>query len=198
MNAFLFGQNPHWSLIFWVSYGAWVTMELWLVRRDARVAQGEARDRGSRYVLWILIPAGLIGAFNAPRMWPQAAIALPAQPLFEAAIACMWIGIALRLWAVLTLGRFFRTSVLLHSDHELITSGPYRVLRHPSYTGALITAAGLGLAIGNWASVLVCAGCLCVGFAVRMFVEECALAEQFGSDFAAHKRRTWAIIPFIW
>jgi protein-S-isoprenylcysteine O-methyltransferase len=173
-------------------------MELYLLRRDVRAVHGETRDRGSRYTLMALIPAGLIGAFVAPHLWPQARIASSTLPIFYIAIACVWIGIVLRMWAVATLGRFFRTSVFLQADHKLVTSGPYRVLRHPSYTGALITVVGIALAIGNWLSLLVFVGCVSAAFAARIVVEEGALAEHFGADFAAHKHRTWAILPFVW
>ena len=194
----LFYQLPQWSLIFWVSYAVWGTMELWLIRRDARPVQGENRDRGSRYAFMVLLPAGLVGAFVAPGILPQANITLSPRPTFYFAIACIWAGVALRFWAISTLGRFFRTSVVLQTNHELIHSGPYRLLRHPSYTGVLITMAGIGLAIGNWLSVLVSAGCMFSAIAARIRVEESALAERFGVEFAAHKQRTWALLPLIW
>jgi len=196
--TFLFHQEPHWRLIFWASYCAWAILELKLIRRDARrPVQGESSDR-SRYALMALIPTGLIAAFLAPGMVPQARIALAPQPTFYVAIACIWLGIALRLWAISTLGRFFRMSVVMQTNHQLIQSGPYRVLRHPSYTGALITMAGIGLAIGNWLAMLACVGCMLIAFAARIIVEESALAERFGAEFAEHKRRTWAVVPFIW
>ena len=62
-------------------------------------------------------------------------------------------GVAFRLWAVLSLGRFFRVAVTTQDDHRLIERGPYRRLRHPSYTGALVTLFGFGLTIGNWLSL---------------------------------------------
>jgi protein-S-isoprenylcysteine O-methyltransferase len=195
---FLFDHQPDWALIFWASYAAWVVMELWLLRRDARPVQGEEMDRGSRYALMVLIPAGLLGAFAAPHILPRADIESAVQSTFYIAIVCIWIGVVLRLWAVATLGRHFRTSVFVQTDHELVTSGPYRVLRHPSYTGALITMVGVGLAIGNWLSVIISVGCLLIAVAVRIRVEDRALAEHFGADFAGHKLRTWTILPFIW
>lgn len=196
--TFLFHQRPYWQLIFCASYTAWAILEFSLIRRDARPVEGETRDRGSRYALMALIPAGLIAAFLAPGMLPQARIALSPQPTFYVALGAIWAGIALRLWAISTLGRFFRTSVVLHTNHQLIQSGPYRTLRHPSYTGALITMTGIGFAIGNWLAVLVSVGCMFVAFVARILVEESALAERFGAEFAAHKRRTWALVPFIW
>ncbi|MFZ1989721.1 MAG: isoprenylcysteine carboxylmethyltransferase family protein [Alphaproteobacteria bacterium] len=194
----LFYFMPHWSTIFWISYAGWALMEWWIFSRDMRAAQGEKKDAGSRLGFFLLLPIGIGGAFTAPYLWPWAHIALPAPPIFYTAIALIWVGMALRLWAVLTLGRFFRTSVFLHDEHKLITNGPYRVLRHPSYTGALISMLGVSLAMGNWLSIAVLIGCVFIIYAWRITVEERALAERFGAEYAARKRRTWAIIPFIW
>ena len=197
-SAPLFTQNDHWRAIFWFSYACWAGMELFLILRDARAARGQKRDAGSRFAFFVLIPAGLFGAFFAPELWPFARIALPPAPIFYAAIGLIWAGIAFRLWAIVTLGQFFRTSVFVHEDHRLITSGPYRVLRHPSYTGSLITVTGIGLAVGNWLSLAIITGCAFLAYTLRMIVEEKALASHFGEEFTQHKRRTWAIIPFIW
>ena len=197
-STLLFAQDSHWRAVFWLSYAVWAGIGLFLLLRDARSARGQKRDGGSRFGFAILIPAGLFGAFYAPFAWPAARIHLPAQATFYAAIGLTWIGIAFRLWEVTTLGQFFRTSVFVHEDHKLVTAGPYRVLRHPSYTGSLVTVTGIGLAMGNWLSVIILFGCTLLACALRMLVEEKALAEHFGSEFAEHKRRTWAIIPFIW
>lgn len=194
----LFALDDHWRSIFWFSYASWAGMELFLLLRDGRAARGQKRDAGSRFAFLVLIPAGLFGAFLAPHLWPGARISFPGEATFYTAIALIWAGIAFRLWAVLTLGQFFRTSVFVHEGHRLITSGPYRVLRHPSYTGSLITVVGIGLAMGNWLSVLALTGCALLAYAIRMRVEEKALAEHFGAEFAMHKRRTWALIPFLW
>jgi len=194
----LFAHDGQWRAIFWFSYTAWAVTELVLLLRDARAARGQKRDSGSRAAFYVLIPAGLFGAFSAPYFWPRAAISLPPAIVFYTGIGLIWAGIALRLWAVMTLGKFFRTTVFLHEEHRLITSGPYRVLRHPSYTGSLISFIGIGVALGNWLSVAILVGCLLLIYAIRITVEERALAEHFGEEFAAHKRRTWAIIPFIW
>jgi len=195
---YLFAQDPKWSTLFYASYGAWALMELTILMRDARAASGQKKDAGSRFAFMVLIPASFFAAWAAPYYWPMARIALPARATFYTAITLIWAGMALRLWAVVTLGRFFRTSVFIHEDHKLVTSGPYRVLRHPSYTGAIISLTGIGAGLGNWISILAAAGGIFIACAIRIIVEEKSLAERFGEEFAAQKRRTWAIIPFIW
>jgi len=113
-------------------------------------------------------------------------------------VGVMWCGITLRLWAVRTLGPFFRTVVLIHDNHNLIHDGPYRLLRHPSYAGSLLTLAGLGLALGNWLSLLAAVGCALVGFTRRIRIEERTMQTRFGDSYTAYARRTWRLVPFIW
>ena len=164
--------------------------------RARRAGKGGTPAAGLRS--FCFSPLGCSALFLRLTCGPPRASHFAPVTVFYTGIGLIWAGMALRLWAVMTLGQFFRTSVLVHEDHRLITSGPYRVLRHPSYTGSLITLGGIGLAMGNWLSVLIITGCALLAFAIRMMVEETALAEHFGAEFAMHKRRTWAIIPFIW
>jgi protein-S-isoprenylcysteine O-methyltransferase Ste14 len=68
--------------------------------------------------------------------------------VFAAGLVLMWAGIALRQWAVTVLGRFFTVDVRVQPDQTVVEAGPYRYVRHPSYSGMIITF--LGLALGNW------------------------------------------------
>lgn len=183
------------ALAFWISYFAWILMEIWIFSRDLRAAPGERKDRGSVFVIILAISAGMTLAFYAPHLWPWARIGLP---VFWPGVCLVWIGIGLRVWAVQTLGRHFRTAVRILDGHQLVTHGPYRVLRHPSYTGGLMTVAGIGLMLGNGLSFAAAFGGIFIGYAVRILVEEAALREHFGDAFAAHKKRTWAVLPPLW
>jgi len=109
-----------------------------------------------------------------------------------------WSGIALYVWCVRTLGTSFRTSVQLLDGQRLVTRGPYRVLRHPAYTGGILIFAGTGLAIGNWLSFAAATLAAVIGYGFRIRVEERALKERFGAEFEANRRRTWAVIPLVW
>lgn len=184
-------------LAFWISYFAWIVMEIWIFSRDRRAAAGVRKDHGSIFVIIVMISAGQTLAFYAGDLWPWARI-VPAMDAFWTGIVLIWAGIVLRVWAVLTLGRHFRTSVRILDDHVLVTSGPYRVLRHPSYTGGLMTVIGIGLALGNWISVAAGFSGIFIGYVVRILIEEKALRERFGEAFEAHKKRTWAVIPPLW
>jgi protein-S-isoprenylcysteine O-methyltransferase len=107
-------------------------------------------------------------------------------------------GIGLRVWAIRTLGRFFCTVVVVQEDHQLVDEGPYRILRHPSYAGTLLSLIGIGLGLGNWLSVLVVVVIPLVGFVYRITREESALRDQFGPSYQAYVERTWRVAPFVW
>ena len=173
-------------------------LEAWIFSRDRRAGAAQDEDRGSRRLIIVLLGAGLAAAFTLARISPATRIRLPLQVLAPAALSLMWSGMALRLWAVLTLGRFFRTQVTMLDGHRLVTAGPYRRLRNPSYSGMLLTVLGLGLGLANWAALAVLTAALLRGLAVRIRVEDEALRRRFGADYEAYVKRTWALMPPFW
>ena len=194
----LYELSSVWRRVFWSSWAAWVLTELWVFSRDRRVASGEKRDDGSRTALVMLIILGACLAFFLDRAGGGWRIAGSPALVFWMGIALIWAGVGLRVWAVLTLGRFFRTVVIVQDEHQLVMSGPYRVLRNPAYTGTLLTLLGLGVALGTWSSALAAAAAALLGYALRIPVEERALKARFGEAYALWARRTWALIPPIW
>ena len=194
----LYDLSPLWRMVFWASFSAWLVSEIWVFSRDARSASGARSDRGSRFLILVLVWFGLWGAFACAYSLGQWGIAAPAELLFPAGIVLVWAGMGLRVWSVLTLGRFFRTAVIVQDDHELVIRGPYRLLRNPSYTGALASVTGICLAMGSWASLAAGIGSLLLAYAWRIRVEDQALKARFGEAYGAYRKRTWALIPFVW
>lgn len=107
------------------------------------------------------------------------------------------LGIAVRQWALATLGRFFFAQIEFSSDHKLITQGPYRLIRHPSYTGATLTFLGLALVMQSCGAVVVTAAYIGVFLGSRIFGEERALKKEFGEEYEAYARRTKRLVPFL-
>jgi len=110
----------------------------------------------------------------------------------------MWTGLGLRWWCFQTLGRYFTFSVMTSADQSVITSGPYRVLRHPSYAGILLIVLGLGLTLGDWLSLAAIMVFIGIGLLNRIRVEEAALSEALGpryTDFASTRKR---LVPYVW
>jgi protein-S-isoprenylcysteine O-methyltransferase len=200
MHRFLpaFAAAPAWQALFWTAYLAWLGMELWILSRDRRAASGEAGDRGSLRFLVVMFGIGLWGAFTIAYRLAWGRISAPPALLVPLAVAVMLGGMAFRAWAVVTLGRFFRTSVMVLDDHRLVDSGPYRRLRNPSYTGGVVTLAGIGLALGSWPGLAWLLFWTLLGYARRIAVEDAALRRRFGADYEAFRKGRWALIPPIW
>ena len=120
--------------------------------------------------------------------WPPVAIGL----------AVLTVGVALRVWAILTLGRLFKFVVVIQDDHRVVQSGPYRVLRHPSYTGGLLAFLGAGIALGSALSVAAFFLLPLIAVIVRIRVEETELTAALGPDYTAYASRTRRLVPGLW
>ena len=108
----------------------------------------------------------------------------------------MVAGLALRWYSIWLLGSSFTCEVTTRPDQEVVQSGPYRWIRHPSYTGGLLTILGVLVCCANFASLaaLVFAA---AGYAYRIKIEERALAMNLGSPYRDYMRRTKRLIPFL-
>src|SRR5262245_56778725 len=156
------------------------------------------RDRGTKRILvGSLIVSLVLAALAAQHL---TALALPGNGwtwlLLGTIVA--WSGIGMRAWAITTLGRFFRRDVSVAPDQHVVTSGPYRYVRHPAYSGNLLVAAGVGLMFGNVVSIVVLVTSAVLGHLPRIRVEQSALDTELGRpyrDFAAERRR---LVPGVW
>ena len=110
----------------------------------------------------------------------------------------MLLGIALRIWAIITLGKSFRTTVETHQNQKVITNGPYKLIRHPSYTGLLLTGCGYGIALQNWLSLIFSVVLPLVALRYRIHIEERAMVKSLGTEYQTYQRNTKKLIPWIW
>jgi protein-S-isoprenylcysteine O-methyltransferase len=172
----------------------WGLSEVALGIATRRRARGKpSRDRGSMVVLFVAFTIGAMAA-NFASQWHRAPIALPLGPV---PVLLLIAGVALRWWAILTLGRHFTLSVVVGGDQRIVRSGPYRVLRHPSYAGILLILIGAGLAFRDWLSLIALLAAAIPALAYRIVVEERAMRAEFGAawdDYAAH---TWRVMPGV-
>jgi protein-S-isoprenylcysteine O-methyltransferase Ste14 len=118
--------------------------------------------------------------------------------LLVAGEALIVAGAALRVWAMLTLDRFFTFVVGIADDHRVVEEGPYRVIRHPGYAGAIISMVGVGVALRNWLAVLLMLVVPPLVFAVRIRVEEATLVAALGEEYRDYARRTGGLVPRLW
>jgi protein-S-isoprenylcysteine O-methyltransferase len=173
-----------------------VSEVLLTITRRSRGA-GVRQDRSTLGVLWVVImssvAAGLYVALQVK------AAALPHRELCRLiALVLFAAGIALRWWAIVTLGRFFTVDVQIAHDHELVERGPFRLVRHPSYTGVLLAFVGFAISLANWAAFLVILLPISAAFIRRMNVEEQALSSALGERYLSYMRRTKRLVPGIY
>lgn len=113
-----------------------------------------------------------------------------------AGVLLFGVGIGLQAWSARTLGRWFSPRIAIQPAHQLIRSGPYARLRHPFYSGLLLTIPGLPLAFGWWLGLPLLALVLPVVL-WRVSVEEGLLQAAFGEEFTAHAARTRRLVPWL-
>lgn len=142
------------------------------------------------------VAAGINLAFRAAHL--QAAAIGGGWAPVAAGTALALAGIGFRVWAILTLGRLFKFVVVIQQGHTVIDRGPYRHLRHPSYTGGLAALAGIGLTLGNWLAILAATLIPLLAILVRIRVEENRLTTALGSHYRDYAARTRRLIPRLW
>ena len=180
------------SLLTLLFFASELTLAL---SRRARRADGATRaDRGSGPLLWIVITLAITAAYSLSGDRPGR-LPFPPSWIRGLALALFLGGAALRWWAVITLGRFFTVDVATHDNHALVDTGPFRFVRHPSYTGLLLEFLGLGVSLGNGASLLALMVPIVLALSYRMKVEEAVLRPTLGTAYNAYCARTKRLIP---
>lgn len=185
-------HEPAAELLFGSSLILWITIEF-LVGKRTDANGRTAREWTQPLIMGVVLLSLVLAAVLAEHQVAP----LPGSPWWPLALGLvlLWSGVAFRLWSVRTLGHFFKMAVVVQDDHRVIDHGPYRWLRHPSYTGALVTNAGIGLAFGDLASVAVMVLLPLIAFLIRIRVEERLLLRELGEEYAAYSRRTARLLP---
>ncbi|MBV8274544.1 MAG: isoprenylcysteine carboxylmethyltransferase family protein [Verrucomicrobia bacterium] len=187
-------------MLYWLTtvlaFG-YFALELFLLTARRGKDSVKSADRGTLIAVWGLISGGCFAGFLLARRvtvlnWPERSWILC---LADILLVC---GIALPLWAVLYLGKYFTVDVGIQPGHQVIQDGPYRFVRHPSYTGAIIALAGIGCLTFNWLGLVLILVCTSLAYALRIPVEERALLAQFGSEYEKYAARTKRVIPWIY
>ncbi len=174
-----------------------VSEVLLTITRRSRCGTGEKQDRSTLRVLWMVIMASVAAGIFVAGNWRAGA--LPHWRAFAiVGVALFAAGLLFRWWAIVTLGRFFTVDVVIEKDHELVERRPFRLVRHPSYTGVLLAFVGFALTLRNWGAMLVILGPIFVAFIRRMNVEEEALQRVLGDEYVAYIRRTKRLIPGVY
>ena len=144
-------------------------------------------------LLWL----GVSLNFALSGLFPAAAFSWQRTTLFGIGINFMLLGVALRWYAIRILGRYFTRDVAVSADQQVVQDGPYHYIRHPAYSGTFLTMLGIGLALTNWAGLVVLLLCVFIGHLYRVRIEEVALIQTIGQPYLEYMKYTKRFIPWI-
>ncbi len=192
MAAYL--QHAHLAqVVFEVSVGAFAIGELWKSlrwRRDARA------DVPAEIVFRVVFFAGILLLPICRKVVPGAVIG--GAGVFVLGAVVGWLGLLLRWWSFATLGRYFTTVVKASPDQPVVDRGPYRWLRHPSYTGLLLVFLGCGLMLGNWVGAAASVVIVLAALVYRLRREERAMVAAVGESYSRFASSRARLVPYLW
>ena len=183
--------------IFFVVYALWLLSELvigGIIPRSRRHGTPiRYDDRSSRLLISLSMFLSLMIAF----LFAASGIASLPSGAFYLGIGLMIAGILVRQWSIAVLGRYFSRTVGVQEGQAVVDRGPYRLVRHPAYTGSLLTMVGLGFVLQSWGAVLVLIAFFGVAFGYRIHVEEAVLTSKLGDEYVAYAKKTKRLIPYV-
>jgi protein-S-isoprenylcysteine O-methyltransferase Ste14 len=185
------------ALPFWLLYGLVVIPELKRQRQSNRTAEADwAQDRGSVRIIHTADFLSLWFALAAAVFLSGTTVSVGRYAVFVVGLLSLAAGGLLRRHCFLMLGPLFSGTVHVEKGQLIVERGLYRYVRHPSYTGGFLIAAGIGLALTNWTSVGLMALGSVVGYFFRVRAEERAMLETLGEPYRHYMDRTKRFVPF--
>ncbi|WP_243286970.1 methyltransferase family protein [Geothrix terrae] len=169
--------------------------------RRARSVRTEASDHYSTLIVSLSATVPVFGLSLAIKStsslpaWFKAAV-IPGLPSIAwAGVAFGFLGLATRLWAVLTLRERYTKTLLVHASHAVERGGPYRWVRHPGYLGSLLILNGVALASGNWVVFVSSLIATLLAYTYRIRVEDKMLVGALGQPYADYRQQVRALFP---
>jgi len=183
--------------IFYAAFIFWLVFTFGIERmirgNDPRGRQQTREDKGSLFVISLCTFSAVVVALalGGTNVTP-----LPEWTFFVG-ILLMFVGMFIRGWSIRTLKSFFLFSVGVVQDHKVIEAGPYRLVRHPAYAGAILTFVGIGLALQSLVALAILLLLSSLAYWYRIRVEERALIRDLGQPYVEYMGRTKRLIPLV-
>ncbi|MGA8026269.1 MAG: isoprenylcysteine carboxylmethyltransferase family protein [Bryobacteraceae bacterium] len=179
---------------------AWIiTGILWLISSFTAKPTTRRQSAGSRAIQAALLVLSFFLLFNERAR--AGSLAWRFVPVSNAAsymgLILTLAGICFAIWARFSLGRNWSSTVTVKEDHSLVRGGPYKIVRHPIYSGLLLASLGTALAVGEVRGLIAVTVAL-AGFRLKSLVEERFMREEFGTEYIRYQREVKALIPFLW
>jgi len=186
------------TLILTGGYFIWLVPEMiYTVSRRIKMSS-RANDGYSSLVIRLSLVTAVFLANWLVRVQTWASISWHPVLIFGLGIMLMVSGVAFRWYSIRVLGKYFSVNLVVQPGQTVMREGPYRWIRHPSYTGSLITMLGLGLAFTNWLCLVSVPLIVLIGYSYRANVEEQMLITALGTPYREYMKDTKRFIPFVY
>ena len=184
-------------LIFNIIWAIWMLSEvlLTIIVRSGK-SDKKGQDKGTLAMIWIVIFVAMFSGIFISNNWRF--IIANSNLVLYTGLSVIVIGMLIRFYAIWLLGRLFTVNVTIREGHTVKKDGIYRMVRHPSYSGSLLSFVGFGLSLNNWISLFTITIPVAAAFIYRIKIEERLLIAQFGDDYLDYKKETYYLIPWIY
>lgn len=187
-----------YALVFWSVYVWALVPEMRIIRRAREESKNAgSKDAGSVRLMMAAMSTVMVLAFPVAFVDQWSFPELRHRVLFAAGILLMVFGSVLRRYCWKTLGEYFTGDVQVRSGQPVIRTGPYRLVRHPSYTGGILMHAGVGLALCSWAGFGLLTVIAIVTYIYRVRIEEAVLLDTLGEAYRAYMQETKGFVPYV-
>lgn len=184
-------------MVFIIVWSIWFISEI-LLNSLLRSGSGDKKgqDKGTKRFIWVTIAiANSLAVFIAIIFkFPVSSSVIVSY----IGLVVIVLGMVLRFMAIWTLGRYFTVDVTIRENHKLKKDGLYSILRHPSYSGSVLSFIGFGLSLNNWLSLFIVSVLVTMAMLRRIKVEEKLLTDQFGAEYLDFMKNTYRLIPWIY
>ena len=176
--------------VFWV---------LWILPAVFGKRTVQRQTTASRILQLILLLVAYVLIVNGELGWNWLNLRLVPEGRGSTAVGygLLMAGMLFAGWARLFLGGNWSSNVTLKQDHTLIRSGPYRIVRHPIYTGLLVALLGTAIALGElrcFLGVLLAA----IAWKIKSISEETLMVQQFGDQYTRYREQVKGLVPYLW
>jgi protein-S-isoprenylcysteine O-methyltransferase Ste14 len=187
-----------YGLIFWAVYLWAFAPEMRIIRRANEAAKNtDSKDQGSVRVMMASMSIALVLAFPLAFLERWSFPKTTCNKAFIIGMLLIVLGSFLRRYCWRTLGEYFTGDVRVRAAQPVIRTGPYSLVRHPSYSGGLLMNVGIGLALCNWLSLALLTGTAIATYLYRVRIEERVLLEALGEPYRIYMQESKRFIPYV-
>ncbi|NVO20722.1 MAG: isoprenylcysteine carboxylmethyltransferase family protein [Bacteroidetes bacterium] len=185
------------TILFKIVWVIWLLSEVLLGRlMRSKNEKSAEHDKNSLVIIWVTILVS-ISMCVLSTVYLDFPIGLGFIPAYTGLVLIM-LGMVIRFTAIRSLGKHFTVDLAIRKDHRLIKSGLYSYVRHPSYTGSLLSFLGFGLSLNSWPCIPLALLPVIISFMYRINVEEKMLEKSFGEEYKQYQHETKRLIPWIY